>query len=78
MKTEIHKTPETEILKSYPIKGKTSGWYYRTTETSNNAWLIEGSDLWGRKISIQGSDLDALIIEAEKQTLEIKNETKNT
>ena len=65
MKTEIQKLSEHEILKSYPIKGKTYGWYYRTTETSNNVWLAEGSDIWGRKISTQGSDLETLLKELE-------------
>ena len=78
MKTEIQKLSEREILKSYPIKGKTDGWYYRTIETSNNVWLVEGSDVWGRKVSTQGSELEALLKELEKQASSINNETKNT
>ena len=78
MKVEIQEQSESEILKSYPIKGKTTGWFYRTTETSNNAWLVEGSDVWGRKVSVRGNDLEALLVEAEKQASNINNETKNT
>ena len=78
MKAEIEKLSENEILESYPIKGKTDGWFYRTIETSNNAWLIEGSDVWGRKITLQGGDPEALLIEAEKQAVDINNKAKNT
>lgn len=71
MKAQVTKLSEQELLELYPIKGKVSGWYYRTTETSNNAWLVEGSDYWGRKISIQGDNPDELILQAEQQALDI-------
>lgn len=74
MKDEIQKLSEIEMLKSYPIKGKTCDWFYRTTETSNNAWLVEGSDVWGRKITIHGDDPQALLVEAERQASNINNE----
>jgi len=63
MKKEIRKQSESEILKSYPIKGKLIGWYFRVVETSNNAWEAEGSDLWGRKVQCSGFDPEALIAE---------------
>ena len=78
MKAEVQKLSESEMLESYPIKGKTNGWFYRTTETSNNAWLVEGSDVWGRKVSFRGDDPESLLLEAEKQALNINNEAKNT
>ena len=78
MKSEIQKLTESEMLKSYPIKGKTIGWYFRRTETSNSAWLVEGSDVWGRKISIQGSDPEALLTAAEKEASSINEVTKKT
>ena len=78
MKVEIQEKTEGEMLETYPIKGKTTGWFYRTTETSNNAWLVEGSDVWGRKISVRGNDPEALLVEAEKQASNINNEAKNT
>jgi len=78
MKLEIQKLSEAEILESYPIKGKTKGWYFRTIETSNNAWLVEGSDVWGRKVTIQGSDPEILLKDAENEASNINNETKST
>ena len=76
MKAQIKKQTETELLKSYPIKGQVIGWFYRTTETSNNAWLIEGSDFWGRKISIQGDDPKILIVKADLETKKIMAKLK--
>lgn len=78
MKAEVQKLSESKMLESYPIKGKTDGWFYRTTETSNNAWLVEGSDVWGRKITIRGNDPESLLLEAESQASSIHNEASNT
>ena len=78
MKLEIHVLSEAEILESYSIKGKTKGWYFRAIETSNNAWLVEGSDVWGRKVTIQGSDPETLLKDAEKEASNINIETKST
>lgn len=78
MKSEVKKLSENEMLESYPIKGRTDGWFYRTTETSNNAWLVEGSDVWGRKITIRGDDPESLLLEVESQATSINNETSNT
>jgi hypothetical protein len=56
MKRFVEKLSENEILKQYPIGGRLDGWYFRLTETSNNAWLAEGSNQWGRKVSCRGGD----------------------
>lgn len=66
------------MLKSYLIKGKADGWYFRATETSNSAWLVEGSGVWGRKISIQGNDPEALLADAEKQGSRINRISNDT
>lgn len=63
MKRMIDKLSESEVLKQYPIGGRLDGWYFRLYETSNNAWLAEGTDLWGRKVSCQGNDEAALLQE---------------
>ena len=75
MEKEIHKIPESEILERYPIKSAIAGWYFRTIETSNNAWQLEGSDVWGRKVSCQGCDPVRLIIEAEAMAKNIQERT---
>ena len=71
MKKEIKKISSTELEKSYPIQGQTENWFYRKTETSNGAWLVEGMDHWNRKISLTGHDPDALLREADSKTKEI-------
>ncbi len=71
MKRAIQKNSESEILKNYPIKGMFEGWYFRTNEISNNAWEVEGTDLWGCKVCCQGSDPQTLIIEAEAMAKDV-------
>ena len=73
MKKRVEKRTESELLKTHPIRSGTDGWYFCTTETSNNAWFVEGVDCWGRKVSAQGSDPDKLIsdLEAQVRKLEI-------
>jgi hypothetical protein len=51
----------TEMLREYPIDGKLPNWYFRVRETSNNAWLAEGSDIWGRKVARAGGDPETLL-----------------
>jgi hypothetical protein len=62
MKRLVEKQIESEVLSQYPIQGMVDGWYFRLTETSNGAWLCEGTDLWGRKASCQGSN-EALLLQ---------------
>ena len=54
------------MLGEYPIEGKLPDWYFRITETSNNAWLVEGCDIWGRKVSRTGGDPDELLVDCVK------------
>ncbi len=75
MKAQIQKLSDSELLKQYPIKGQVTGWYFRTIETSNNAWLIEGSDHWGRKLSLQGDDPEKLVVAAEREAKRINDRT---
>ena len=74
MKKSIHKIPESEILKRYPIKGKIPGWYFSITEKSNNAFWVEGMDQWGRKIYRQGGDPDQLLEDVISDALQLLNE----
>lgn len=52
---------KSEMLEEYPIDGKLPNWYFRVRETSNSAWLVEGRDTWGRRVSRAGGDPDALL-----------------
>jgi hypothetical protein len=78
MKKEIYKKPEEVIRRTFPIKAKTSGWYFRIKEISNNAWEVEGTDQWGRLISRQGSDPEQLMAQCEVEAEKINEKTKVT
>jgi hypothetical protein len=58
MKRQIEKLSEAEIISKYPMAGLLEGWYFRVIETSNEAWLAEGTDLWGRQVSSRVKDGD--------------------
>lgn len=58
---EIQAKSPADMLKEYPIEGKLPNWYFRIRETSANAWLAEGCDVWGRKVSRSGSNPETLL-----------------
>lgn len=72
MKTRIRKLSEAEILEDFPIRGKTPGWFFRMEEVSNGAWIVEGSDLWGRRVSRGGGDPDDMLAACEEDAAEIE------
>lgn len=65
-----------ELLENYPIEGRPLDWFFRIKEISNNAWLVEGCDLWGRKVSRSGGDpdqlLEACVLDAKAIAAKIK------
>jgi hypothetical protein len=65
MKRGVQRLDETVVLRDYPtVVGEMSGWFFRARETSNNAWLGEGIDLWGRQVSHRADDPDSAIAAA--------------
>ena len=61
MKVRIEKKSDEEMRQKYPIAGRLKHWYFRSAEISNNAWLVEGCDIWGRTVSRRGDDPDELL-----------------
>ena len=61
MKKAIKKKSDEEMRREYPIADRLPGWYFRAEETSNNSWLVEGGDVWGRTVSRQGDNPDELL-----------------
>ncbi|MGH8427178.1 MAG: hypothetical protein ACRES7_04255 [Gammaproteobacteria bacterium] len=78
MKKYLRKRSESELLERYPVKGTAKGWYFRATETSNNAWEVEGVDRWGRQICLHGGDPDSLLEEANIEAERISSELDST
>ena len=75
MKAAIQRLDSLEIRKTYPIQDKVIGWFFRTEETSNGVYEVEGTDLYGRKVSRNGTDPDLLLDRCAGDAREIlKNE----
>ncbi|HJU08063.1 MAG TPA: hypothetical protein VJ727_06225 [Rhodanobacteraceae bacterium] len=75
MKSIIKKRTEREALESYPIRGEVTGWFFRLKETSAGGWLAEGIDLWGHKVSCQGTDERALMRQCEMMAEQINEQS---
>ena len=43
-----------KMILQYPITGLVEGWYFRQEEVSAGCYVVEASDVYGRKISRQG------------------------
>ena len=53
-----------DMLRQYPITGLVEGWYFRQQEVSAGCYVVEASDVYGRKISRQGvGDPEAAVTE---------------
>lgn len=52
-----------EMIREYPITGLVEGWYFRQQEVSASCYVVEGSDVYGRKVSRQTGDPDAALAE---------------
>jgi len=70
---EIKRNSDEELLVTHPIRGKVSGWFFRLEEVSAGAWQVEGTDRWGRMISIGGSDEQELLTRAEAKAKQIND-----
>jgi hypothetical protein len=72
----VQKKDRAQIAREYPIAERVEGWFFRQRETSNGAFLVEGTDLWGRTVSRQGGDPDELLsqcaADAERITAAVK------
>jgi len=55
---QMPKLREDVVRRTHPVLGPIAGWYFRCEEQSNNVWLAEGTDLWGRKVAATDHDYD--------------------
>ena len=65
MKKIVVPKTEKEILRSHPISSKTEGWLIKVEEMSNNSFLVEATDRYGRVVSKQGGNPVKLQAEIE-------------
>lgn len=74
---QIEKKDPQKVRADFPIADRVTGWFFRQTEISNGAWLVEGTDLWGRVVSRQGGDPDELLSACAADAERISTETKS-
>lgn len=67
----IRKRDVAEVKAEFPIEGYAAGWYFRQQETSPGAYLVEGTDLFGRLVSRQGDDPEQLLKECAEDARQI-------
>lgn len=65
MKLRVARRSEEDVLRTHRIRGNVTGWFYRADETSNYVWILEGVDVWGRKLAVRRTDPDRLLAEVE-------------
>ncbi|MDI6843447.1 MAG: hypothetical protein QMC94_03495 [Anaerosomatales bacterium] len=61
MKRETPRLDEAVVMSGYTISDRLAGWFFRMIETSNGAWMAEGTDLWGRQVAHRGDDPDSAL-----------------
>ncbi|MFY9315100.1 MAG: hypothetical protein WAO95_06020 [Burkholderiales bacterium] len=74
-RTDQRKDPD-EVQNAFPIAGVVEGWFFRQTEVSAGAYLVEGADLWGRTVSRLGGDPDELLSLCAADAKHISEEAK--
>lgn len=75
MKKPVRPITEGELSRDFPIKGKAPGWYFRTEETSNGVYEVEGKDVEGRRVYRQGTENpEKLLAECESDAAQINVE----
>jgi len=77
MKSPVKQLAPEKILRTHPIKGKVDGWFFRVREVSNSVYEVEGTDLYGRKVSKTGTETESILEECIADAKNIINQTKS-
>ena len=64
MKASIEQLDLLDIRNRFPIGDLVVGWHFRVREVSAGCYSAEGTDLFGRTVSHQGTDHAAVLGEA--------------
>lgn len=72
----VRQKDPAEVQNAFPITGVVEGWFFRQTEVSPGAYLVEGTDLWGRTVSRVGGDPDELLALCGADAKHINEESK--
>ncbi len=71
-----HKLDPERVQRDYPITDRLDGWYFRIDEVSAGVWRCEGTDLWGRKVSADGTDEAQILAECVQRATRILSDRK--
>jgi hypothetical protein len=73
----VAKKDPAVIRADFPIADLVEGWFFRQREMSVGAYLVEGTDLWGRMVSRSGDDVDALLVACAEDARRIQSKIGN-
>lgn len=65
-----------EMMSEFPIESSVDGWFFRSSEVSNNYYVVEGCDLWGRRVKREGSDPDQALAQCEADAKTISEQVR--
>ena len=72
----VRRKDPAEVQNAFPIAGVVEGWFFRQTEVSPGAYLVEGTDLWGRMVSRLGGNPDELLSLCAADAKSVSDEAK--
>ncbi len=78
MPLETTRKSVKELLVTHPIRGKTTGWFFRLEDSPNGIWSIDGTDPWGRTVRLSGTDQDDVLARAEANARRINDGLNKT
>ena len=58
----------------YPTANLVKGWYFQVRESSPGGYIVDGTDLYGRKVSRMGADPDNLLKQCASDANEIASQ----
>ena len=73
----VRRRDEDEVLEQYPRADLVEGWYFREREISPGAYVVEGTDLWGRLVAASGNDPALLLAECTRRATAIRPSSRN-
>jgi hypothetical protein len=63
------KHPDRQIRQSFPVRGRTRGWFFRVEELPTGHWQVRGRDQHGKTVSCIGSSPEQVLNDAESEAL---------
>jgi hypothetical protein len=73
----VPRLDEATVRREFPIVNLVDGWFFRCREVAvGGVHRVEGTDLWGTRVSAEGTDCDKLFQDCVKSAAGIKRHTK--